>query len=151
MGKNGEIERIAKAHNKIRWNDELTNRVRWTNYTSEYEGLPMRPYEPAEQELVDKLKARYKNNLMPRNFEDMQHTMQLQKDQDMDALKEKINTANEMLNEQSEKLNAQNEMLKAQSDTLAELKAIMLAMLNKEPLAEEKAKRHLSLVPMNDD
>ena len=125
MKKSGEIERFKGIHNRIGWNPDITNQVRWSRFKSSYAGKKTIPLSEAEESCYAKILELSKaNSYIPHDLQDFEHTM---RDDDMKQLIKKV-----------EKLEEQN------SEMMQLLRSIAKGMNPDE--AKEKAECHLKLI-----
>jgi hypothetical protein len=82
MAKNGEIERFKGISNRVGWNPELTNQVKWSRFNSSYDGKPIRIYTEDEANAITKL-LKLSNSMpfMPKDFKDLQHTTEIEENE----------------------------------------------------------------------
>lgn len=140
---NGEIERYEGIHNRVGWNPDVTNQVRWTNFRSNYSGLPLRRYTDDEKICVSKLEELANiNSYSYRSLDDFEHTRELeQEENDMTVALKKIGDLESTIGNLETTVNEMKHML---SD--------MIRLLKKhEPEEAEKVERHLQLVRVRSD
>lgn len=134
MKKSGEIERFKGVHNRVGWNPEVTNQIKWTHFNSKYAGNPL-VYSQAEALCVSQLlNLSNANSYIPRDFEDLLNSSAIEEN---NMLKYELGTATRKIEELSQ---LQNDMKKMMSEIMAELR-------KHDPQKVEQIKeRHLQLV-----
>jgi len=135
LAKSGEIERYKNVTNRIGFNPEVTNQVRWSRFNSVYNGNQIRVYTEDEANAITKL-LKLSNSIpfMPKDFEDLEHTTEIEEN---NMLKYELGTATKKIEELSQ---VQNDMKKMLTEVLTELR-------KHDPEKVEQIKeRHLKLV-----
>jgi len=88
MAKHGEIERFKGITNRVGWNPDVTNQVKWTRFNSSYNGNSLQIYTEEEANSIMKLlKLSNSAPFSPRDFEDLQHTIEIEENE---MLKEQV-------------------------------------------------------------
>lgn len=104
MAKHGEIERYKGITNRIGWNPDVTNQVKWTRFNSTYSGNSIRTYNEDEANAITKLlKLSNSAPFMPRDIEDLNHTIEIEEN---DMLKEEIRDLKDEVSSLRETVNA---------------------------------------------
>lgn len=138
MKKYGELERFKGIHNRVGWNPNATNQIRWSNFRSSYSGLPLREYTNDEEICASELEKLAKTNSYSyQSLDDYEHTREMeQEDADMTVALQKISNLESTIESLETTVNEMKHML---SD--------MVRLLKKhEPEEAEKVERHLTLV-----
>ena len=148
MKNSGEIERFKGIHNRVGWNPDATNQVKWTNFNSTYSGLPLRTLSKDEIDCETKLlKLADVNSFSYRSLDDYEHTKQLEQqkreDLDMSVALTKIENLEKTVKEMREE---QARRDAEQTRRHEELISILSGNNQKPEEIVEKVKRHLEIV-----
>lgn len=96
LAKAGELERYKGIHNRVGWNPDVTNRMKWTRFNSQYAGKSIFTYNDLEKDIKLAMETLSNVSEMPRDLEDFEHTIEIE---DKDVLKEEIKSLKEQVAE----------------------------------------------------
>lgn len=103
MANDGEIERYKGIHNRVGWNPDVTNRMKWTHFLSDYKGKSISPYTNEEEKIISALQKLSNESSLPVDYEDLKHTQLIEehlmlKDQ-VKSLEQRLSTVEDTLKE----------------------------------------------------
>jgi hypothetical protein len=134
MKNSGEIERYKGVHNRVGWNPDAANQIKWTHFNSKYAGNPLF-YSQDESLCVSRLlDLSNANSYLARDFQDLLHSSAIEEN---NMLKYELGTATREI----------HELKLAQAKTLELLQK--LAARYDDPEVKEVV-RHLKLVTDSD-
>jgi hypothetical protein len=130
----GEIERFKGVHNRVGWNPDVTNQIKWTHFNSKYAGYPL-VYSQDESLCMSRLlNLSNANSYIPRDFQDLSNSSVIEEN---NMLKYELGTATREI----------HELKIAQAKTLELLQKLAARYDDSEA---KEVVRHLKLVPDSD-